>query len=460
MDGDSYPPPLLLLNLLLNSFVDVPSASVVGAVLVILFLLFCSAVMSASEVAYFSLTKPELYHLKESEDTTDRRVAWLMERPRYLLSTILFSNNLVNIGIVILSYFITKNLLNFNDVYLGAMKINGSILEFIFNAVVVTFALVLFGEATPKVYATHNRLPVARFTASLFYVLLRVLRPINWLFINSTHMLEVRLKKQNAEIDIEEINKAIEITVEHENTSESKEEARILKGVVQLGNITVKQVMRPRMEIAAVEDKLNFKELLKEVNEKGYSRIPVFKDSIDNIVGTLYIKDLLSHLNEDSNFGWKNLLREPLFVPETKRVDDLLREIQESRKHLAIVVDEFGGTKGIITLEDIVEEVLGDIQDEFDEAEPDNEIRKISEGVFVVEGKTFISDLATALELKEDFFDEAKGEAETVGGLVLQLLEHIPTNGEATEFQSLKFTVIRVENNRVSEVKVEKQLLF
>jgi len=457
LEGDSYPPPALLLNILSGFSFNTPSAEVVGANLAVLFLLFISALMSASEVAFFSLTKPEIAHLKESEDKADNRIAWLLERPRYLLSTILINNNLVNIGIVILSYFITKRMISFADVSIGGFTLSGYAIEFLFSVTMVTSVLVLFGEATPKVYATHNKQAIARFTAPLLVFLLKVCYPINYLLIHSTQVFEKRLKKHNAEIDITEINKAIEITVEQENTSESKEDARILKGVVQLGNITVKQIMRPRMEIAAIEASLNFAELLEYVKEHGYSRMPVFKDSIDNIIGILYIKDLLEHLDKPADFNWSKLLREPLFVPETKHIDDLLREIQESRKHLAVVVDEFGGIRGIVTLEDIVEEVVGDIKDEFDEADPDSTIKKISEGIFVMDGRALISEVETAMDLKEDYFGEIKGEAETVGGLVLQLMERIPANGESAIYENLKFTVMQVESNRISEVKIEHE---
>ncbi|MCS6818941.1 MAG: gliding motility-associated protein GldE, partial [Chitinophagales bacterium] len=418
MDGDSQPQ-FHFAALLLSGFsVNALTADVVFYNLVVLVLLFCSAMMSASEVAFFSLTAPELDNMRESDDKLDRKIFSLLEQPRSLLSTILITNNLVNIGIVVLSYYITKRMLNFSDLVLNSFFVPGYVLEFIFNVVLVTFVIVLFGEATPKVYATQYKFAIARLMAPIFSVLVKIYTPVNWLLVGSTRVLEKRLKKRNTEIDIEEINKAIEITVEQENTTGAKEDAKMLKGVVQLGNITVKQVMRPRMEIAAIDESLSFKELLEEVKEKGYSRMPVFKDSIDNITGVLYIKDLLEHLDKDENFAWQQLVREPLFVPENKRIDDLLREIQRSRRHLAIVVDEFGGTKGIVTLEDIVEEVVGDIKDEFDEVENDKCVRKIADGLFVASGRCLIDEVAAAMELPEDFFDEVKGESETISGLI------------------------------------------
>jgi CBS domain containing-hemolysin-like protein len=229
----------------------------------------------------------------------------------------------------------------------------------------------------------------------------------------------------------------------------------LLKGVVQLGNITVKQVMRPRVDVIALDASMRFNELIEKVKEHGYSRMPVFEDSLDNIKGVLYIKDLLQHLNQNDEFGWQSLMREPLFVPETKRIDDLLREIQESRKHMAIVVDEYGGTNGILTLEDIVEEVIGDIKDEFDEAEPESTILKIADGIYVASGKNTIDELCIALELVEGYFEEVKGEAETIGGLVLEILGRIPKATEQAEFQSIKFTVMKVANNRIEDVRIE-----
>jgi putative hemolysin len=456
LDGDSYPPPLSFLVILSESYFNQLSTDIVIVNFVILFLILCSGLMSASEVAYFSLTKPELENLKESEEKTENNVARLMEKPRYLLSTILITNNLVNIGVIILSNFVTTRMLNFIDMQIAGFLVPGYALEFTFNVVILTVVLVLFGEATPKVYATHNKFTIAKLTAGLFMVLMKLYRPLNWMLIGSTQMLERRLKKHNTEIDIEEINMAIEMTVENEN-KESKEDAKLLKGVVQLGNITVKQVMRPRVDVIALDASLKFDELVEKVKEYGYSRMPVFEDSLDNIKGVLYIKDLLQHLNQNNEFGWQTLIREPLFVPETKRIDDLLREIQESRKHMAIVVDEYGGTNGILTLEDIVEEVVGDIKDEFDEAEPESTILKIADGIFVASGKNTIDELCAALELAEDFFEEVKGEAETIGGLVLEILGRIPKAMEQVEFQTIKFTVLKIANNRIEDVRIELQ---
>ncbi len=453
LDGDNIPPSAFQpLFIILQSLLNPPTPEVFFACLAILVLIACSGIMSASEIAFFSISQPELENLRDSDDSKDKGIVSLLERPRYLLSTILISNTFVNIGVVITSYFVTTKMFNFIDVQLGSFTITGTLLEFVFNVIIVTFTLVLFGEATPKVYATHNKISIARAMSPVFRIMLLIFRPVNWLLVGSTHVLEKRLRKRSAEIDIDEINKAIEITVENK---ESKQDARILKGVVQFGNINVKQVMRPRMEVAAVDYSIDFKELMEKVQEYGYSRMPVFKETLDNVVGVLYIKDLLHHINQEAQFGWQKLLREPLFVPESKKIDDLLREIQTNRKHMAVVVDEYGGTSGIITLEDIIEEVIGDIKDEFDEAEQDVDVKEIAENVFVFNGKTSILDACRALDIELEFFDEVKEDAETIGGLILVLAGRIPDINEILGFQGLQFTVMKIANNRIEEIKAE-----
>jgi putative hemolysin len=449
---DSDPVPLLL-----TSFASVSGTEMIVANLIILVLISCSALFSSSEIAYFSLTRAEVEELNESDDAADKRVAALLERPRYLLSTLLVANNMVNIGVVVTSYFVTRGI--FDWLQLGEhIEVLGFLIprygiEFVWNVVVVTFILVLFGEATPKIFATHNKLKIARGMSAALTVLNRLFTPLNFLLVGSTRTLEKRLKRYNTEIDIEEINKAIEITVEGK---ESKQDAKLLKGIVFFGNIVVKQIMRPRREVSAIDSELNFHELMEFIREMGYSRYPVYKENIDTVIGVLNIKDLLAHTGELANFEWQKLVREPFFVPESKKIDDLLREIQENRKHLAVVVDEFGGTSGIITLEDIIEEVVGDIKDEFDEA-TDGEFRKLDDRNFLFEGKIQLMDACRYMDVPTDTFDEIRGEAETIGGLVLELAHRIPRNGESIKFENYKFTVITVQNNRIEKLKVTNE---
>ena len=430
-----------------------PTGIVIAANLIIFVLIFFSGVMSASEIAFFSLSSAELGTLRESEDALDNRVAQLLDRPRYLLSSIVITNNLTNIGVIVTSYFVTKRMLHFSDVTIADFVIPGYVLQFAWNLVFVTFFLVLFGEATPKVYATHNKLKIARAMSGIFALMIRFYSPINYVLVGSTKIIEKRLKRYNTEIDIEEINKAIEITVEKK---ESKQDAKMLKGIVHFGNITVKQIMRPRTEVAAIDYELNFSELMEFIKETGYSRYPVFKDNLDNIVGVLNIKDLLEHLNQDADFGWQSMVREPFFVPEGKKIDDLLREIQQNRKHLAIVVDEYGGTAGIITLEDIIEEVVGDITDEFDDT-TDSNFRKLDDRNFLFDGKTPLVDACRLMEVDTETFSENRGEAETLAGLILEVAGRIPKNGEEIMLLHYKFTIISVMNNRIEKVKITNE---
>jgi len=416
-----------------------------------LVLIGCSAVMAASEIAFFSITAAELGELKESEEDADLRLAKLLERPRYLLSTILIINNLVNIGVIVISYFIITTVFNFQDINVGSFVIPKGFFDFLINIFVVTFFLVLFGEAIPKVYATHNKLVIAKRVSGLFNFMNKLLKPINYLLVNSTVVIEKRIKRHNAEIDIDEINKAIDITVDNK---ESKNDVKMLKGIVHFGNITVRQVMRQRMDVAAADVEWNFEQLIGYVKENGYSRLPVYKESIDNIQGVLYIKDLLEHLYQKSDFGWQKLIREALHTPETKKIDDLLREFQATRKHLAVVVDEFGGTSGIVTLEDIVEEVIGEIKDESDESS-DFQLRKNPDGSYILEGVMQLGDFARSMNLSNDYFEEAKGDSETVGGLMMELFGRIPKVGEEIALANFQFKVLSFSNNRIGKVKLK-----
>ncbi|MCW3128403.1 MAG: gliding motility-associated protein GldE [Bacteroidetes bacterium] len=439
------------LTVFLSSFVNVPSLTVIISGLIGFVLVFCSALMAASEIAFFSISHAERDELRESEEVVDKRLVKLLDRPRYLLSTILIGNNVVNIGVIIISYFIITHLFNFQDVSLKYFTIPAATFDFTINVLVVTFFLVLFGEAIPKVYASHNKMKIAKAVSGLFVVLNRIFYPLNYILVGSTSMIEKRIKRHNAEMDIEEINKAIEITVENK---ESGNDVKMLKGIVHFGNLTVKQIMRQRMEVAAADITWGFEELLKYVREVGYSRIPVYSENIDQIQGILYIKDLLEHINQDGNFGWQKLIREPLHAPETKKIDDMLREFQESRMHLAIVVDEFGGTCGIVTMEDIVEEVIGDIKDEFDES-TDTNIRKIDDNTYIIEGVMPLNDFSKALNVDPDYFDEVREDAETLAGLLLEIKGRIPKAGEEINYEGFTFRILSIKNNRIEKVKLE-----
>ena len=440
-----------LLTVFLSSFVNMPSLTVIISCFVGVILVLCSALMSGSEIAFFSITHAERDALRESEDEREKRVAKLLDRPRYLLSTILIANNVVNIGVIIISYFIITSLFNFHDVAFQYFTIPRSTFDFLINVLIVTFFLVLFGEAIPKVYASHNKMKIAKVMSRLFALMNRAFYPLNYVLVSSTSLIEKRIKRHNAEMDIEEINKAIDITVENK---ESGNDIKMLKGIVHFGNLTVKQVMRQRMEVAAADITWDFEVLLKYVREVGYSRIPVYTENIDQIQGILYIKDLLEHTNQGPDFGWQKLIRDPLHAPETKKIDDMLREFQESRKHLAIVVDEFGGTCGIVTMEDIVEEVIGDIKDEFDES-TDSNIRKLDEHTYIIEGTMPINDFIKVLNIEPHLFDDIREDAETLAGLLLEIKGRIPKSGEEIIFEGFTFRILSMKNNRIEKIKLE-----
>lgn len=430
-----------------------PASAFVIANIIIVLMIIVSAMMSASEVAYFSFTKPEIDDLRGSDDSAEQRIARLLEKPRYLLSSILITNNLMNVGVVITAYFITKQIFDFHDLVFGTLTVPGFLLEFLWNVIVVTFFLVLFGEATPKVFATYNKVKIARFMSTIFIFLNRIYTPLNYILVDSTSFLEKKLRRHNAEIDIEEINRAIEITVERK---ESKQDAKLLKGIVHFGNIPVKQVMRSRTDVAAVDSGWSFFELMKFVRDTGYSRYPVYTENMDTVVGVINIKDLLPHLNEHENFQWQGIIRKPFFIPENKKIDDLLREIQTNRNHLAVVVDEFGGTSGIITLEDILEEVVGDIKDEFDDT-AESDFKKIDDKNFLFDGKITLADVCKLIELPADFFESKRGEAETLGGFILELTGRFPKNGDEMKFANYRFIIISISNNRIEKIKVTNE---
>lgn len=442
MDSDSLPPsgPLSQILWLVMWQLNSPSDFTIPLIIIIVLLFAFSAIISGSEVAFYSITPAQISDLRESEDVSDRNILELLEKPRLLLATILISNNFVNISIIILFNF----LMNYKFAYLSDYWI------VIINVVVLTILLVFFGEVSPKVFASQNNLTIARFT-SKFFKLLRVLTfPIGYLLVKSGLFLEKRFQSLNHEIDLDEIEKAIDLST---NDGSTKEDVDMLKGIVHFGNTTVKQIMTPRVDIEAVKYDASFKEIMDKVKDAGYSRMPVFSDNIDKIEGILYLKDLLEHINEAEDYQWQVLIREPFFVPETKKIDDLLREIQENRKHQALVVDEYGGTKGLVTLEDILEEVLGEIKDEFDE-ELQSSFKKVNDNSYVVDGKLMLEDLCEAIGIPENSFDEVRGESDTIAGVILELSGEIPKKGASIPYNNYVLSVLSMEKNRIKKVKI------
>lgn len=436
-DGDYHS---WLLWILLNN-VSSPTTGVIIAFIAVILLICCSALISGSEVAFFSLTEKEFNKLRERADRASNTIFALISKPRYLLATILISNNLVNVAIVITSYFIFSSTIDFSgNKYLG----------FFIQVILVTFILVLFGEVLPKVYATRFNLRLASFMAIPLSILNTTFRPVSYFLVTSTKLIEKRIKKKGNEFNPEELEQAIDLTT---GTKTSPEEVNMLKGIVKFGNTTVKQIMRSRVDMVAVDKNMRYNELLDIIKQSGYSRIPVYEENLDNIIGVLYVKDLLEHLEENEQYHWQTLIRQPVFTPESKKIDDLLKEIQESRVHLIVAVDEYGGTSGIITLEDILEEIIGDIRDEYD-MEDDVEFEKIDNNNYIFEGKTLLKDICKVMGLKDDVFDEARGEADSLAGLILELSGKFPNPNEELNYRDFTFKVVSIGKNRIQKVKI------
>lgn len=405
-------------------------------------LILLSAFASGSEAAFFSLGPNEKGKLKEDESKSSQLVLKLLENPKELLATLLITNNFVNVGIVILSSAML------ND-YFGPAKGNET-LRFLVEIVGITFMLLLLGEVIPKIYSTKNSLSIARTMAFPINTIKRI-PPLSWLkifLVNGTNLIQKKAKRKGIKITSDELEQALALTKED---STSDEEHKILEGIVKFGNTDARQIMKSRLEMTAIPSEMNFHKVLDVILDAGYSRMPVYENDLDNVIGILYIKDLLSHLSEDENFDWLKLIRKPLFTPENKKIDDLLKEFQEKKMHMAIIVDEYGGACGLITLEDILEEIVGDITDEFD----DDEIvyTKIDDSTYLFEGKTALVDLYKVLEIDGKEFEQSKGDSETIGGFIVEHAGRILKNNEYIIFDEIKFIVESSDKRRVKMVK-------
>ena len=399
-------------------------------------LLLCSALISGSEVAFFTLN-PNKWKEKDMSKS-QKIIKKLLHRPNNLLATILITNNFVNVAIIILSSYITASLFNFN---------NFPILEFIIQVVVVTFLLLLIGEVIPKVFANQNALVFASVMSTPINILSKVLAPISKVLVATTSVIEKRFQNKGYQISVDELSTALDLAGENDTNEEEK---RILRSIVEFGNIDVKEIMKSRVDVVAIEEKTDFKDVKELVVSSGYSRIPVYKENFDTILGVLYIKDMLLHIKKEK-FDWTSLVRTPFFIPESKMIDDLLKEFQEKKIHLAIVVDEYGGTSGIVTLEDIIEEIVGEINDEFD----DDGIMysKLDNSNYIFEGKTSLNDVLKTIDGEIDYFDEVKGDA-TLAGLILELKGNIPEKGEVLVYEPYTFSIESVDQRRVKRVKI------
>lgn len=411
-----------------------------GAVVFILLLL--SGLISGSEVAFFSFSHDQIVGFTGSSDVREKRISALLRNPKRLLATILILNNLVNIFIITISTYVTWQIV-------GEGGKQGMTIVLLTS--VITVMIIFFGEIIPKVYANHHGVVFAKLTSGLLLVSYRIFKPFSWFLMTITGLIERRMQKKGYNLSVEELNQALEISVEKEEVTE--EEKGILKGIVNFGTLSVRQVMKSRMDITAIDKEIGFHELMNQINKNGYSRIPVYSETIDKIEGILYIKDLLPHIDKEEDFQWQNLLRPAFFVPESKKIDDLFKDFQEKQVHIAVIIDEYGGTAGLVTMEDVIEEIVGEINDEFDD-DSDVAYNKLDNNTFIFEGKTSLNDFCKITGTDISLFDQVKGESESLGGLLLEINSKLPSAGEKITFNNFVFTVVAVDQRRIKRLRV------
>lgn len=395
--------------------------------------------VSAAEVALFSLTPNDISTLADKDASKANQISKLLQRPKKLLATILVANNFSHIGVVIIFAFSGNALFE---------SIESPLLKFVVEVILVTFLILLFGEVLPKIYASRNNVRFSKFVATPMSILDKLLSPISLPMRAVSMFLHEKLGKQKTNISVDQLSQALELTSTEDTTTE---EQKILEGIVSFGNTDTKQVMSPRIDIFALEIDETFPEIYAKIVDKGYSRIPVYRESIDHIEGVLFVKDLIPHINK-KEFDWTKLMREPFFVPENKKLDDLLKEFQSKKSHLAIVVDEYGGTSGLVSLEDVIEEIVGDISDEFDDENLN--FSQIDDKNFLFEGKINLKDFYRIVDVDAEMFENSKGEAETLAGFILEILGNFPKKGQKIHFSNVRFTIEVVDKKRIKQLKV------
>lgn len=431
----SIPPSAIVTHA--DIFLPFTSSSLLGLAFLVILLIF-SALFSGSESAYFSLTTADIAKLRKTKSGRSATALKLLSEPNMLLSTILIANNLVNVGIVVLSTYITSTMFNFSDF---------PVLGYFIQVVLVTFLILLIGEILPKVYSTHKPIGMTNLMAHPLFVLQTVFKPFGLMLIFLATRVNRHFSLRRSNLSITDLSEAIDITV-----TPNPEDRKILKGIVKLANIQARDIMCPRMDVEAVDYETPFSEVLKVVLDTGYSRIPVYAESFDNVKGILYVKDLLPHLQKDDKFRWQHLIRKPYFVPEHKKTNDLLEEFQVRRNHMAIVVDEFGGTCGIVTLEDILEEIVGEISDESDQEEI--LYQKVDENIYLFEGKILLNDFCKIVNESVESLDEVRGEADTLAGLILEIKGEMPRKNDSLTLGRFEFRVEVVDSRRIKKVRV------
>lgn len=408
-------------------------------IIAIVILLACSAFISGSEVALFSLSQKDIDDISNKDYNSGKLVSKLLEKPKKLSASILVANHLVNIAFVVIFSSLSQRLF---------YKIESSVFDLILKIIIATFLILLFGEVLPKIYANKNNLAFAKNAAIPISFLSNILSPISVPMRNGILFIEKKLNIQKGNFSVDQLSQALELTSQNDTTDG---EQKILEGIVTFGNTEVRQVMSPRIDVFALNLEENFREIIPKIVEKGYSRIPVYRENIDQIEGILFIKDLIPYIDSE-DFNWTELLREPFFVPESKKLDDLLKDFQSMKSHLAVVVDEYGGTSGIISLEDVLEEIVGDISDEFDNE--DAIYSQIDDKNFLFEGKISLKDFYRILDLDESEFEDQKGEAETLAGFLLELSGNFPKKNQKITFHNLNFTIENVDKRRIKQIKV------
>lgn len=420
-----------------------PQATTILAI-IILFLLILSFILAGSEVAFFSLTYKDINILKTKQDASWRRIVALLEEPRTLLASMLIANSIINISIIILANFLIDAIL---------LQQGFWFFEFLIKVVLIGFVIILFGEVMPKIWAIQNNLQFAYYTSGVIEIIHYAFRRVGSWAVHRSERLERFFGGKTSSLSPEQLEYQIDQTTKNDA---SEEEKNIIKGIVKFGSITVKQIMRTRLEVSGISYDLSFADLRQKVEELHYSRLPVYKSSLDELAGLIHTKDLIAWLDQPGDFDWHSLLRPPYFVHEHKLIEDLLQEFQQKRIHFAIVVDEFGGTSGIVTMEDILEEVIGDIHDEFDEEETGN--RKLEDGSYVFEGRTMLNDVCKTMNIPVDTFDKVKGESDSLAGLILEISGDIPKVNDVIPFEDFEFTILDANSSRIKKVKVAIRL--
>ena len=437
MDSDSFFTDII--NLFGSIEFMAPDMSAIIALLVAVVLLACSGFVSASEIAFFSLSPNDLNLIGECKNSADAKILRLRSDSERLLATILIANNLVNVGIIMLLNFFFAHVVSFGG---------SELLEFLFMTVLLTFLLLLFGEIMPKIYSTQYTMKFCRMSAPIFVFIQKIFWPLSSILVRSKTLAAKVVQKEKHAISVDELEQALELT----DKEDIAEEQNMLEGIIRFGGEMAREIMTPRTDIVDLEMKTPFHEVIKCIIESNYSRIPIYSGTQDNIKGILYIKDLLAHLNKPANFRWQSLIRPPYFVPETKMIDDLLRDFQTNKIHIAIVVDEFGGTSGIVTMEDIIEEIVGEINDEYDEEE--SQYTKLSENTFVFEAKILLTDFFKIMKIDDDFFEEVEGDADTLAGLLLEIKGEFPKCSESIKYKNYTFEVLEMDDRRLLKIKV------